>query len=108
MNSAKPKKKNDFIQDIPLDNEHDYILVEFDPSSLTFQRLDILEHGNKTVGIAFFLTHHPMSAPNRIDLSKDIKAVVLQKMLNGGIRKLKETDFGTQFKGLLKTDQLCY
>jgi hypothetical protein len=85
MNSAKPKKKNDFIQDIPLDNEHDYILFEFDPSSLIFQRLDILEHGNKTVGIAFFLMHHPMGSHNRINSSKDIKPVVLQKMLNGGI-----------------------
>ena len=38
---------------------------------------DILEHRKKSVGIAFFLTHHPMSAPDGIDPSKDIQPFVM-------------------------------
>jgi hypothetical protein len=38
---------------------------------------DILQHGKKSVGIAFFLTHHPMSAPDGIDPSKDIQPLVM-------------------------------
>ena len=38
---------------------------------------DILEHGNKTVGIPFFLTYHPMSASDGIHPSKDIEPFVM-------------------------------
>src|SRR4030043_882290 len=38
---------------------------------------DILEHGKKSVGIPFFLTHHPMNAPDRIDPSKDIQPFMM-------------------------------
>ena len=50
---------------------------------------DILEHGYKSVGISSFLTQHPMSAPDGIHPSKDIKLfVMLAKVLSSILCKI--------------------
>ena len=44
---------------------------------LLITKKDTLKHRKKSVSIAFFLTHHPMSARKGIDPSKDIQPFVM-------------------------------
>src|SRR4030042_7132975 len=44
---------------------------------LLITKKDTFKHRKKPVGIAFFLTHHPMSARKGIDPSKDIQPFVM-------------------------------